>query len=83
MEQELFKYLQKDGKETKKIRKSLIISSKQNKLPAKWILKDLLDDTILYDPIDKYKYNSKIRIGKLYQANIPDLVKHHIQLPAK
>lgn len=83
MEQELFNYLQKTGKETKKIRKSLIRSSKQNKLPAKWILKDLLDDTILYDPRDTYQYNSKIRIGKQFQATIPDLITHHIQQPAK
>jgi len=83
MEQELVTYLQKNGKETKKIRKSLIRSSKQNKLPAKWILKDLMDDTILYDPEEPYHYNSKNSIGKQYQADIQDLVIHHIQPLAK
>jgi|APSaa5957512493_1039668.scaffolds.fasta_scaffold249936_2 hypothetical protein len=82
MDPELANYLQKIGKETKKIRKSLIRSHKQNKLPAKWILKDLMDASILYDK-EGYPHCSKIRIGKQFQATIPDLIKHHIQQPAK
>ena len=66
-------------KQTKEVQQDLRNFS-ENKVPLpKWLIKDLLDDTILYDSKQNKRIYKNIvihpKIGKNYQAIIPQRYK--------